>query len=313
MTDRVRPWQLLMIGIACAVLGGVTGCQSTRTPQVVEPPYTVYRSPNLIYATPRRVLLMPVVSGKYDGGFGDHWYHLLAAELRSTKQFEVVTANGDAACVKQCLADAQRGLYAEQSLLDVRQAYRVDGVLFVRLDDFFPYWPPRMAVNANLVETTQGETIAALDGNWDARDDRIQLLTKDYAQHVVTANELGDPDLIAQSPEYFGKFVAHQIAIQLCQMSRPDPPPPVTPISTAVTMATGSDCTGPAGELIGPGGVPVDQYAPATHVTPGFELPAGQQVPTLMPTPGAVPVPVPVPGPTYPPALPYEELPVPLG
>jgi hypothetical protein len=179
---------------------------------------------------------MPVISTVFDGGYSGRWYHLFTSELRSIKRFEVVNADPEVLLVQQCLEQAKQGLYPEATLAALAQHYRVDGAIFIRMDNFDPYWPPRMALNVNLVETFNGEAIAAVDGNWDARDKHIEVLIHDYAEQVTTSQEMANPELFMQSPEYFGKYVAHDVALALCNLFRDERglprPPEIGPVET---------------------------------------------------------------------------------
>lgn len=203
-----------LIGCLCGLVA-FAGCHAAKAPIRVQPPYTVYRSPQVVTHPPRRVLVVPIETELSDHGYMGHWCRLLTVELRSIKQFEVVTPSMSEPCVTACIASAKRGQFSEAAVSDVRRFYNVDGVLFVRMDDFYPYWPPRIAVSTHLVDTETGAVVSSLDGNWDGRDDRIQLLAKEFAQHMTASQDFSDPDLILNSPEYYGKFVAHQVAIAI--------------------------------------------------------------------------------------------------
>jgi hypothetical protein len=269
-----------------------SGCQLGEKTHVVRPPYTAYRSPNLLADPPRRILVMPVISTVFDGGYSQRWYHLFTSELRSLSRFEVVNADADVLLVQQCLEHAQQGLYPEASLVALAQRYRVDAVIFTRMDNFDPYWPPRMSLNINLVETFNGETLAAVDGNWDARDECTEVLIHDYARSVTTSRGTSNPDLFVQSPEYFGKFVANSVAFALCSLFRderglPRPEPieavaagPIPPTDGSQGMlvvpasCTGSDlgCAEPV--------TFTDRASPqgplAVDLHPGFQQPHAQ-------------------------------------
>lgn len=214
------PFRTLWLALVTALL--VIGCRAGNAPRLLPSVYSAYRSPNLLVAKPRRVLLLPVTSTVYEAGYADHWYQLLATELKSIQQFEVVTASPLEPCVQQCLDQVHRGQFAEGALVAVRDRFRADAVLFVSIADFWPYWPPHMAVGVNLVETTKGETIVSVDGNWDAREQAVQELAQLYAHSLSTTETLSNADIVLQSPEYFGKFVAHEVAAALCRLWQPE-------------------------------------------------------------------------------------------
>jgi hypothetical protein len=187
-------------------------CRSTPAKVQLPPPYTAFRSPHLLESPPRRVLLMPPVAPPQHLVSANIWNDQLANELRSIRTFEVVVASPALAPVANCLADIQRAQYSEGALAELRNTLRVDAVLFVSFHDCYAYWPPRLTVAVNLVETVNGETIASVDGNWDARDDATRMQALQYAKRVSTAVELAEPQLILQSPHYFGKYVAADVA-----------------------------------------------------------------------------------------------------
>ncbi|MCA9149455.1 MAG: hypothetical protein KDA92_09160 [Planctomycetales bacterium] len=288
--SHVRQW-LLFAG----VLLQLVGCHANKLPIPVQPPYTVYRSPLLLTMAPRRVLLLPSCGEMDDEGYMEHWCRLFAVELRSVKLFEVVTPSLTDPCVVACVEASKRGTYSEATLAAVRLQYNVDAVMFVRMDDFFPYWPPRMAVTTNLVETYSGGVLSSIDGNWDGRDDRIQLLAKEFAQHMTVSQDFSDPDLVLNSPEYFGKFVAHQLAIATARAMfeetvvelRPTAPPQQT---AGVTSANQQSCATPPPAVSLTGAVETnDQVQPTQQPdgSGGEEIPRGEELPLPSPTESA--------------------------
>ena len=173
-------------------------------------------------------------------------------------------------CVQQCLAMIQRGQYSEQGLIAVRDFYRVDSVLFIKQADYYPYTPPRMAVSANLVDAETGETVAAVDGSWDADDQRVAELMHQYARDTVLAKRLNNPEFVAISPTHFGKFVAHELADSICRLMRAPAMPPMSgPMSASDGMVAAD------GTLTNVDGAepiatppPVDQVAPTDELAP---------------------------------------------
>ncbi len=224
------------------------GCRNVPPQVHLPPPYTAYRSPHLLEAPPRRILLMPPVAPHQFMKSANVWNEQLANELRSIRKFEVVRANPALAPVANCLADIQRGQFSEGALLELRNTLRVDGILFVSFHDCYVYWPPRLAVAVNLVETENGETVAAIDGNWDARDETTKMQAVEYAKRVTTSREFSDPTVILESPHYFGKYVAADIAHGLCMLWNPEEEPGEAtsdPSQTAGAPANAADCPTP--------------------------------------------------------------------
>lgn len=268
------------VAVWCGLLSLVIGGCATPTPPV-QPPYTVYRSPNLMVAPPRRVLLMPVVNLTYDDGFAKQWYQILAGELRASKQFEVVVADPRVPCVQQCLALVQRGQYAEREMMAVRDHFRVEGLLFVTQADYYPYTPPRIAAAVNLVDANTGETIAAIDGTWNADDPCVQKLIQQYGRHAVTAKRLNNSELVTLAPTYFGRFVASELADSLCKLIQIPAAPP------ASTHLHGTDLAGqpspssqqPSPEVV-PTPAPVTEDAAKPPETFGDSVPPAVTRPT---------------------------------
>lgn len=223
--DAIEIGPSRMGAIIFCVVCVIVGCKNVPPQVHLPPPYTVYRSPNLLEAPPRRILLMPPVAPPQHMNSANIWNEQLANELRSIRKFEVVRANPALAPVANCLASIQRGQYSESALIELRNSLRVDGILFVSFHDCYAYWPPRISVAVNLVETQNGETVAALDGNWDARDETTKMQAIEYAKRVTTIRELADPDVVLESPHYFGKYVAADIAHGLCMLWNPEEQP----------------------------------------------------------------------------------------
>jgi hypothetical protein len=160
------------------------------------------------------VALLPVDNQTSYLAAGGRFGALLAAELQSARIFELVRL-AETDPLLGCDGQIRNGRFAEPLLAALRSNYHVDGVLFASLKDVHPYWPPRFAASLHLVDTRSGEVMASVDGAWDAREDHVSYQARQFFRQLSLRESLTDDDLILQSPELMGKFVAHQLVAAL--------------------------------------------------------------------------------------------------
>ena len=111
--------------------------------------------------------------------------------------------------------DVRNGRYSERVLVKLRDIYNVDAIMFTSLKDMRPYWPQRFSASMQLVSTSTGETVWSIDGVWDGRDQNVSKMAQLSFRNSTAGKMSGDPELVLQSPEYMGKFVACQMASSL--------------------------------------------------------------------------------------------------
>ena len=236
---------LVILAITVTMLS-VAGCHLGRNKPPVPAAHTVYRSPNLTTGSIRRVLLMPVANQTRYIVAGDRFYDLLASEITSIRCFDAVRVSPYEAHMILPDTDVRNGRYSEKMLVKLRDIYNVDAIMFASLKDFQPYWPQRFSASMQLVSTSTGETVWSIDGVWDGRDENVSRMAQQSFTHSTAGRMSGDSELVLQSPEYMGKFVACQMASSLkkswppFEYALPDPSKGVTLTSHAQEIKASS-------------------------------------------------------------------------
>jgi hypothetical protein len=205
--------------VVCVVISvfAVGGCHLRRPKPPVPAAHTVYQSPNLATGAIRRVLLLPVANQTNNLVAGDRFYELLASEITNIRCFDTVRVNLHEAHLIESETDVRNGRFAEETLVELRDIYNVDAIMFTSLKDFRAYWPPRFSASMQLVNASTGETVWSIDGVWDARDENVSKMAQRSFKASTAGRLTGDTELVLQSPEYMGKFVACQMASSLKQ------------------------------------------------------------------------------------------------
>jgi hypothetical protein len=136
-----------------------------------------------------------------------------------------------------------------------------------------------------LVSTSTGETVWSIDGVWDGRDENVSKMAQISFRNSTAGKMSGDAELVLQSPEYMGKFVACQMASSLkkswpaFEYGLPDPSKVVLTshqqTSAAPTNSAGADAGGAdaGGETIGTP-MPFADQAPGASELPQPSPPA---------------------------------------
>jgi hypothetical protein len=241
------------VGLVLSV--NLVGCHHANRPCALPPTMTAHCSPNLVANPVRRVALLPVDNQTEYPAAGSRFSAILASELYSARLFELVRLD---ACDPHLLpGDAQlrKGRFPEPLLAELRRDYHVDGVLFASLQELRPYWPPRFAASLHLADTRTAEMLASVEGAWDASDDHVTYQTRQFFRQTSFRESLGDEDLVLQSPELMGKFVARQLVSQLAGC--------VGNCGTELSDDEGSSRSEPLEPT--PGSVPVSPPAPVVR------------------------------------------------
>ena len=221
-------------GIIPIILLLLLGC---RTPVPVSPPEPTLAyvgSPRLYRDQPLRIALLPTVDNTGQPHAARLVHHELERELAATNLFRIITLPPTVPT------------YTDLTPLDdqltflntMRKEHRLDAVLFSRLADYQPYWPPRIGLAAELVSTSDGNTLLSASGQWDARDSFVIKEFDNYASGSSVANAYDSKQLTMQSPEHFAKFVAHQITAAVLSDK---PVPAVTTTLDSSTTALAED------------------------------------------------------------------------
>lgn len=140
------------------------------------------------------------------------FFRILVTELNSSGAFEAVVADPDSLLSwgKPCVFE--EGRFPEQMLVELRQRFQVDGVLFSSLIDIHPYWPQRLGLTMHLVDTYDASTAVSVSGRWNAEDGSIASQVRAAFSRSSVASSIGDVELALQSPHYFHEFVADQLS-----------------------------------------------------------------------------------------------------
>lgn len=259
---------LLAIWLVLAVVG----CRHTFRGSPVPSAMTAHCAPNFSAMPPRRVILLPVDNQTPYPAAAARFQSLLASELRSARLFELVTLDPCDPQVAPADCYVRDGRFPESLLALLRERYHVDGALFASLKELYPYWPPRFSAALWLADTRSGEVIASVDGAWDARDSHISYQARQYFQSLSLRESLTDDDLVLQSPELMGKFVAHELVSSLARCGG--------------LCATGVPAAAPDSERE-PDEEPLPAgSAQADHLAPVVSAPQ-QPVPETLPSPTA--------------------------
>jgi hypothetical protein len=114
---------------------------------------------------------------------------------------------------------ALQGTFPEHLLVALHRQFQADAVLFVNINEYHPYSPPKLGATVHLVSTYEAITLASIDGIWDARDEALALEARAYCHQLSQINTLPRCDLILHAPDLFQRFVARKIVTVL---SAPD-------------------------------------------------------------------------------------------
>jgi len=108
-----------------------------------------------------------------------------------------------------------QGTFPEHLLVHLANQYQADAVLFVNVNEYHPYAPPKLGVSVHLVSTHEAIVIASVDGIWDARDEALASEAQGYYHQLSHINTLPRCELILHSPDLFQRFVARRIVTAL--------------------------------------------------------------------------------------------------
>ncbi len=207
----------LLCQVVCCLVLFTWGCCRHRVPAVLPRAFTGYVSPNVAHLPIYRVLLLPI-ENQTSHRFADSPLHeQLATELRSTKLFDVVTCPDSFASDFE-LPRYRTGTFPLGLLASLRARFHVDAVIFSSISEFYPYWPPKIGLELQMVDTAFGETIASVSGVWDSRHAEVSCQAKSFFQRRPPYGTLGNPDMVLQSPGYYSEFVTHDAAHGLAEL-----------------------------------------------------------------------------------------------
>ena len=202
-------WSRLLI--ALAGLGLVAGCVSGRGGSLPKLAHAVV-SPDFDTYPLRRVGLLPFTGPEVSVPRALELQKALHTELAQSTPYELVQlAERDLYELEQ--SDPHRqGVYKPRTIIDLAQAYHLDGILFgtITQERFFP--PLLLSLAVDLVSAETGLVLWSGSVHLDASDARVQDGLRIYAGNPA------DPEawrVALISPERFARFAAFQIACLL--------------------------------------------------------------------------------------------------
>jgi hypothetical protein len=189
----------------------IVACARYQVTVATPPAYTCYRAPEFAQGAVRRVVLLPTENDTTYAEAAKRFRAGLAAELRATGVFEVV------APPEESLGDCPVRTVAEcalppRLLLEMAMRFNADAVLLSCLTAYHPYSPPRIGATVHLVSTREAATLVSVDGLWDGRNAATAMAARDFVGRLALSDGGRDGDAVLQTPAYFEKLVAWQIA-----------------------------------------------------------------------------------------------------
>jgi len=193
-----------------------SGCKTNKE-IALGPPFSSFRVGQYSELGVRRVALVPFYNMTSYPHVHEEFTQLLATELGAAGQFEVVSVPEYEVADPE-IVPPSTGRYDENLLIYLGRKYGVDAVIFGRVSQFHPYWPPRMGVVMHMVDVREGTVLASADGIWDARNKYVAGQAERYYMQLHSQNTLPHSELMLHSPNYFQKFVAYQVTERLTQI-----------------------------------------------------------------------------------------------
>ncbi len=200
---------LLTLALGAVVWSGCIG-PATNRPASITP--NVYRADSRFAPELRRVLVLPVTSdGDWIAQEGcTALQPVLETELDKTRAFELVVLSAD-----QLRAITGQAEWKSQGELPLdffarlRQATGCDALLFCQLTTYRPYPPLAIGWNLKLVDARQIRILWAADEVYDAGRPEVSCSAREYSRRgIYEPGAVRDPDLILESPRWFGQYAA---------------------------------------------------------------------------------------------------------
>jgi len=159
----------------------------------------------------RRVVLLPTEHEPTQAAAAERLRTALTSEIRATGLFEVIAPPiEEFGCWDN--SNLAYGWVSAEVLGELSLRYSADGVIFSSLGDYHPYSPPRIAATVHLVGIREAATLVSVDGTWDARNESVSRTALQYSNVLAPSERMGRADIVLQTPVYYEKFVANQVA-----------------------------------------------------------------------------------------------------
>lgn len=258
-----------VFAFGCALI--LFGCHLSRPrPEPVPPTVNGFVLDAAHRSHLRRVAVLPVESDAHQSEVAHAFQNALVTELRSLGCFEVVAVKGE---VCQSLQTVRPATYHEQLLVELGHDYRADAALFVSVNDYHAFYPPRLAVTVHMVDTREAITLASVDGVWDASQENVAEVANAYFLQRAEKMTIPRGDLALRSPRMYQQFVAHQVVLALSGEPEPEPQPLET-TEVRETPIAPAESVDPSGDV----DTTVEDSLP---LAPPVPLPPPEEVPAV--------------------------------
>lgn len=210
---QAHPGNCRRIAIGLVCLASVAAGCAHKVHNASPPTFSRYRAPDFDFYGIRRVVVLPAENQTRYPDAAEQFRANLANELRSAGLFEVVELP---VYNRICPSTAGlQGTFPEQLLVDLAKQFQAEAVLFVNVNEYHPYSPPKLGATVHLVSTHEAIALASVDGMWDARDGALAAEAQGYYHQLSQNGSLPRRELVLHSPDLFQRFVARKIVAAL--------------------------------------------------------------------------------------------------
>jgi len=202
--------RFLAIWFVGLMITGFSGCLciSDAKPFVDDRPFVSSYHNDLPDAPIRRVAILPIGCRGRDSAMATAIQESLAHELRSRGLFEVVELD---ARDLNCRTDiVKSGRYNEKQLVEMRNRFNVDAVVFAKINRYRAYRPANIDVIAHVVDTRDSAVVVSIDGGWDTKKQGDAKRLRAFIEANYT--DYRSVELAMQSPMVLASFVAQEMA-----------------------------------------------------------------------------------------------------
>ncbi|MFO7956034.1 MAG: hypothetical protein R6X33_02920 [Candidatus Brocadiia bacterium] len=202
---KTTPRSLTALPALLSMLLGVAGCAGPPPPQP--------RPPSRDVALERMV----VVEFHDRTRYSSHDYAADLTRALAEKLTDWTSATDVVVVSRQDIGAGTDPFVSGRMPLDVlvraRNDYLADAVVIGTLSEMDPYRPVSATVGLKIVETGDGRVLFSVAERWDAAEHGVRQRIKAYYRRNSDAPDCRfGPDIFLNSPRYFLRFVADQVA-----------------------------------------------------------------------------------------------------
>lgn len=171
----------------------------------------LFKASDLVGYDVKRVVLFPFVN-ESDAPAIESTSVLHSAfvkEMRKRSPYEVIQLPHETMAEVSALDPAKSGEYRIDSLIAVGKRFRADAIVFGRVTAARSYYPQTLGVRAEMVSTSTGATLWAVDAMYDAGDLDVENAVRvHFEKETAHYTESENWRTILLSPSRFAGFVA---------------------------------------------------------------------------------------------------------